>query len=156
MKGFDWSIVRHESETRLVLVGELTESTDLSPVMTERLSSPVVVDLGGITRINSCGLRAWIWLVLALNEAGLSIILDRCSPPIVGQLNLISNFVGREGTVRSVFAPYECLSCDLEHLELIDGETNGIDQIRCPECGNPAELSDLPEVYFSFWKPASS
>lgn len=151
MKGLKWNISRDGD--RLVLAGELTESTDLGAILNETLSPPLVVDLGGVERINSCGLRAWIRLVIDLNAAGVPLILERCSPPVVGQLNLISNFVGKEGEVRSVFAPFDCSSCDQEHLELVHRhpDTPVPRNIPCPSCGGSAEFSDLPDLYFSFW-----
>lgn len=140
--------------TKLSLSGELTEDTDLNPIVPQ-LGAQVVVDLERVTRINSCGLREWLSFVQTLEAEGKSLVLERCAPAIVAQLNMIANFTGRSGKVRSIFAPYHCASCGAEHQELI--ETNAIGRgfslesgPPCPSCKATMQFDDLPDTYLLF------
>jgi len=155
MKDLTWRISRQGSEAVMILEGEFNDTADFRSLQQETLDSPLVVDFGGVTRINSTGLRVWMNLVTKLNESGVQVCLDRCSPPIVGQLNLISNFAGEggPGRVRSVFAPYHCASCDQEHMELVDRASSADipETSFCLSCGSATTFSDLIEMYFSFW-----
>src|SRR5688572_3056912 len=92
--------------TRVVVSGEITEETDFGPIL-EVDGGTVRVDLGGVSRINSCGVREWLNFVTALKATGRKLILERCAPVIVTQLNTIYNFTAG-GTVRSVLGPYYC------------------------------------------------
>lgn len=147
-----WNFVQDGPEQRLVLEGSITEETDFAPLLEEIARETVRLDLGGVTRINSCGVREWMEFVSALNERGVSLVLERCSPLIVTQLNLISNFAGQSGAVRSIMAPYFCSQCDDEHLKYV--ELNGPIELEestpCPGCGGEMEFDDLPEAYLSF------
>ena len=140
-------------ETRVSLSGEITEDSDFAQILAEAREL-VVVDLAAVKRINSCGVREWIAFVSALIASGKTLCLDRCSPPIVQQLNMISNFAGKS-RVRSVFAPYYCSSCDSEERELLDleGSTGPpviAEFVKCPHCGRDMEFDDLPDTYLSF------
>ncbi len=153
-----WNISRSAGEVRLALKGSLTETTDFAPLLKEAMAQVLVVDVGEIARVNSCGVRAWLAFIGDLDKAGCRVVLERCPPWIVGQLNLISNFIGKDGTVRSVLAPYHCQNCDLEHLHLIDfSKTMEVPlETACPDCKAGMIFDDLPEMYLSFMAPAQS
>lgn len=146
-------IQRGDQKTRVALIGEITEEADFSALT--NLGSPrLVVDLSRITRINSSGLREWIEFVRACNQAGATLTLENCAPLVVNQLNMIWRFAGEGGSVSSVFAPYYCKHCDLEHQVLIDLSRGPVDapasSIPCPKCGQTAEFDDIREVYLQF------
>ena len=132
--------------TRVTLSGDLTEDTDLSELL-GTLSGKVVFDLAGIRRINSPGVREWLQFVESLGARGVVFELERCSPAVVHQLNVTSNFRG-SGTVRSILAPFFCPSCEREHARLIELEGNprapappSGDDEPCPTCGAPMEAT---------------
>ncbi|MBK8012107.1 MAG: hypothetical protein IPK13_12225 [Deltaproteobacteria bacterium] len=138
----------------LALSGDITEKADFSPLLASSLS-PLVVDLLDIGRINSSGVREWLSFVRKLSAEGRQLVLLRCSPAIVQQANMITNFLGN-AEVHSTLAPYYCPSCDHDHFEEIS--TQGVDQqtpqladqIPCPHCGQMMEFSDLSSDYFAF------
>jgi anti-anti-sigma regulatory factor len=141
-------------QSRLILGGEITEDTDLQPVVT-KLAPEVVVDLERITRINSVGLREWLSFVRAVEAEGKRLILERCAPPVVAQINMIANFTGANGSVRSVLAPYHCTSCGADQLQLIDlnapnPEAKLEESMKCPSCGDEMVFDDLPQSYLMF------
>jgi anti-anti-sigma regulatory factor/DNA-directed RNA polymerase subunit RPC12/RpoP len=146
-----FQVEQHDGTTRVTVSGEITEESDFGPIIDE-IEGAVVVDLGGVTRINSCGVREWLNFVTALKGASRSLTLDRCPPVIVTHLNTIYNFTGG-GTVRSVFGPYYCADCDKEERHLIDltgGHPSPPPAIKCPECGSSMEFEEIHEEYLSF------
>src|SRR5688572_23269192 len=98
------SIQQGPGESRVVLSGEITEDADFSPLLLP--TKKLVIDLSQVTRINSSGLREWIEFVRSSNRAEVQLVLERCAPIVVTQLNMIWNFAGKDGQVRSVYAPY--------------------------------------------------
>lgn len=139
-------------KTRVEVEGAISEETDFRPLM-GALAPVVVVDLGGVSHINSCGIREWLDFVRQAEAGGTHLVLERCAPLVVAQLNMISNFMGNHGEVRSVLGPYACDDCGHEHLELIaldqsDVEVPDVDS--CPKCGAPMEFEELEELYLQF------
>ncbi|HET7502242.1 MAG TPA: hypothetical protein VFK02_14590, partial [Kofleriaceae bacterium] len=116
----------------------------------------LVLDLGGITFINSLGVRDWIRMQTAAQRAGIAVELRRVCEPLVHQLNMI---IATRGAARvtSFFAPYACDTCGREDSLLIDAvaHARGLAQLQppgmnCAECGARMEFNDFPERYFSF------
>lgn len=144
-----WRIERAEGEMRVALAGEITEDGDFGKLLGE-LGDQIVFDLGEVRRINSTGVREWIQFVGKLTLARKSFALERCSVPIVHQLNTISNFRGA-GQLRSVYAPYFCPTCSLDATRLLSIGANLREQIdvplACPKCKSPMEFDDLVESY---------
>ena len=152
---FEWELHEDGGVDRLMLSGELLEGSDFEPILARvARGDKLRVDLGEIRRINSGGTRRWLKFVVVFESGGGSLILERCSPNIVIQLNTVANFWGKNGEVHSVLGPYYCSSCDAEHLHLID--TTGDDAldleaaVACPECKADMEFDDLPESFLEF------
>jgi eukaryotic-like serine/threonine-protein kinase len=147
-----WSLRSREGTTVLALAGELNEKSNLSSAQFH-LPEEVVIDLSGIIRINSWGLRHWLRFLTALRAAGKRFVLDRCSVAVVMQLNMVANFRGG-AEVRSIFAPYHCPRCASDAERLIRTGKDAAAQIDypfpCPRCGTEMEFDDLPESYLTF------
>src|SRR5262245_23016738 len=94
--------------TRLVLTGYMDEHTQLFELVAS-LVFPVEVDLGGVRRINSVGVRNWIEFIEHACARGL-VSLWRCPEVLVHQFSMVSQTLG-SAVVRSVLAPYRCVSC---------------------------------------------
>lgn len=147
------------------LSGVIDEDNTLARTTKKLTGRTLVLDLAEVKRINSCGVRDWVNWLSDLHAKGKTVILTRCSPCIVTQLNLVNNFVGR-AMVRSFFAPYYCAHCDLEVLCLLQVEDfAGQAQPRAPRPGDPRtpnvecprrtpqcdlEFDDIEEAYFAF------
>jgi hypothetical protein len=134
---------------RVRLEGEIDETSDLRSVF-EREGN-VWLDLSGVARINSVGIRKWIE---ASRQAPpqLMLALERCAPPIVSQINMVPAFAA-VGRVKSILAPYMCPSCGEELLELLtmaDLEPEPPPVRNCPACKQQMEFDELPEEYFAF------
>jgi len=141
---------------QLVLSGAIDETAGLLDLVGRAHNGRLVLDLAGVTFINSLGVRDWIRMQAAASKGSLHVELRRVSEPIVHQLNMI---IATRGTakVTSFYAPYACDACGREESLLLDAVAHGAELARlepppmaCPECGAAMAFNDFPERYFSF------
>ncbi len=135
---------------RVALVGLVDEDAELERL--DAVSGKVEINLRRVRRFNSVGTRDWVRTMQRLGERA-TIGLVECSPAVIGQLNMISGFLGH-GTVRSFIGPMLCGRCDheVEHLfttrECRDHD--GLPPVDCPKCGSPMALDELEDSYLLF------
>ncbi|HWU89344.1 MAG TPA: hypothetical protein VN253_18910 [Kofleriaceae bacterium] len=146
-----WNIVPGSDGIGLSLIGAIDESTDFAALVGQIPNGRLVrIDLSGIERISSVGVRSWINFMEKLMLQEMQVELHGCSVAIVRQLSMISQFRGH-GTVRSVFAPYYCADCNTEQLRLIDLHAEVAPQLHkpvaCPTCGADLELDEEESLY---------
>ena len=135
--------------------GPLDEDADLAGPLSG-LASGAILDLAGLTRINSCGLRSWIQAIQALEARG-PVAYRRVPVFLIQQFNQVLNARGH-GAVESFQAPYYCDACDRESTPCIDSATvvnapGGWLQPpaqTCAHCAAPLSFDDDPERYFLF------
>src|SRR5262249_47214053 len=82
-------------------------------------ATTAVVDVSGITRMTSFGVRQWITAMNALPKTITDLYLLGCPTFFVDQLNMVLNF-GGAARILTVLAPYMCPSCGVESGETID------------------------------------
>jgi anti-anti-sigma regulatory factor len=146
-----WQLDQVGGRLTVALAGVLDENADLRPLTC--LRGEVAIDLSGVRRISSTGVREWIDLMRALD--GLcEVVLVACSPASVTQLNLIENFRGA-AQVESFIAPYECTGCGEEREVLLDATVAAarapeLPALPCGSCGQGMELAEIPERYLTF------
>jgi hypothetical protein len=152
-EGLTWSVADKGGRRVVTLRGEIDENADFSELKT-RLRGDVDLDLEGVMRINSCGVREWVNFVRELNVTSLR--FARCSPTVVLQLNTIYNFRGR-ARVESFLAPYVCESCHNDEYRLLKVDDHFPERLRvfppafrCGRCGGVMLFDELPERYLSF------
>lgn len=140
----------------LALAGAIDEAASLHELINMARDGRLVLDLGGVTFINSLGVRDWIRMQASAQKAGLAVELRRVAEPLVHQLNMIVATRGN-ATVASFYAPYACDACGREDSLLIDArQAAGLlaklqpPAMTCSECGAPMAFNDFPERYFSF------
>ena len=140
----------------LALRGAIDEAAGLADLLARATGGRLVLDLAGVTFINSLGVRDWIHMQAAAQRAGVAIELRRVAEPVVQQLNMIIATRGAS-RVTSFYAPYACDACGREDSRLIDAVSNarGLAQLTppamtCPECGAAMVFNDFPERYFLF------
>ena len=145
---------------QLVLAGSIDEAAAVGELLARATNNKLVLDLAGITFINSLGVRDWIRMQSQATKGGIAIELRRVSEPVVHQLNMI---IATRGTskVTSFFAPYACDNCGREESILIDAVAHGAALAKleappatCPECKSQMAFNDFPERYFSFLVPS--
>jgi len=146
-------------ETRggeLYLAGVIDETAKLDDIPARAHNGQLVLDLAGVTFINSPGVREWIRLQQAAAKQGIRIELRRVSETMIHQLNIVPATRG-VSIVTSFIAPYECEHCDSEHDVVLDIRQHGATLARmtppavaCPDCRRPLTFANMPELYFTF------
>jgi hypothetical protein len=146
--GLKYRVERRNGSTWLALMGHITEAADFTSL--KSLPAPLVIDLSGVDRINSLGVRGWIDFVHEVEATGHTLAFEKAPPIIVGQMSMILNFMGNS-RVNSVLTPYVCPKCSTEHLELVDvGEgrqPHFATSMPCPKCKAEMEFDDVLEMY---------
>jgi len=151
------SVVQQKDDVSLVKIsGVIDEDNELAPLADKLTTGTAIIDLSEIDRINSCGVRDWVnWLGRVEKGGVKKIVLANCSPSIVAQINLVSNFTG-SGVVRSFYAPYFCPNCDREKVMLVEARDLAGRQpfkaptCRCDECDGVMDFDDMEESFFAF------
>jgi anti-anti-sigma regulatory factor len=147
--------VEHEGDTSVVrLAGYLDEDNNLKGLVDKIPAGTAMIDLAGVERINSCGIRDWVNWLAALEANGTTPVLVSCSPPIVAQINLVKNFTGG-GAVKSFQIPYHCGECDEEKVMLVETSEMASPSATppsclCETCGHAMDIDEMPESYFAF------
>jgi hypothetical protein len=135
----------------IALTGVVDESFDPDSLVSQANGSRVILSLKGITRLSSFGVREWTNAMKRLCEKVERVFLVECAPPVVSQLNMVTNF-GANAQILSVMAPYYCESCGAEQevkVEVTPGVKATAPEITC-KCGTKMEFDEDPDAYFSF------
>jgi hypothetical protein len=142
---------------RAVLSGRLDDSCRLGELAGQLPPGDVVIDTGGVTFVNSIGMREWGRFIRALRERG-SVTLEAVADVLMAQMNQISEFIGAL-RILSFHASYVCPACGYEASMLIDAVAHApalrkleAPALPCPECGKPMELADYPERYLTIFR----
>ena len=140
----------HTGGDGITLVGIIDETADLS--FFARLSAPTRVNLRGVRRINSYGVRTWIESVRRV-PAGVAVELVECSPSMVDQLNMVAGFTGRAKVI-SFYAPMACDGCGHEMEQLFSvaevRQHQRLPLVSCPRCATAMHIDDLEDHYLLF------
>ncbi|MDB4954436.1 MAG: serine/threonine protein kinase [Myxococcales bacterium] len=114
------------------------------------------INLSGMTGMTSFGGRQWSRAVERLPTSIAELYLVGCPTVFVDQLNMVLNF-GGAGKVLSAVAPYLCITCGVESLEMIDVLQERVTlakgsapEKRCGYCRGALEFSEIPASYFAF------
>jgi hypothetical protein len=135
-----------------IVGGAIDEKAQLQPLLRWSNGKLLVLDLAGVTFINSIGVREWVRLQAAARDAGVKIELRNVAEALVLQLNIVPA-ARTASEVKSFYATYLCDACGEEQPELIEVAelTDMTAPARsCRACKQPATLADPPELYFSF------
>lgn len=147
--------VHHRDDLSFVkLAGVIDEDNELTELTDKIHGSTVVIDLGEVDRINSCGVRDWVNWLGRVEVKNVDVVLVECSPAIVAQINLVNNFTA-SGVVKSFYVPYFCPECDEEKVLLCETGDMGPPPheppiCRCDECDLVMDFDDMPDSYFAF------
>lgn len=151
---FQSSIQQRGEVGYVKLSGVIDEDNELADLTDKIPGDMVVIEIGEVERINSCGVRDWVNWLSALEAKGAEIVLVKCSPAIVAQINLVNNFTGN-GSVKSFYVPYFCPECDEEKVLLSETAEMGPAPheppvCRCDGCDLVMDFDDMPDSYFAF------
>lgn len=141
---------------RVILRGVIDETFPADQIVggLERTRDDVVLDLGGVKRISSYGVRAWMRALARLPARRYWFI--RCRPALMMQFNTVVGFAV-DGTLLSFYSPYRCAKCDKQpelHVDLRVryGDVASLTPQRalCPSCRTLLEFDEVPEDYFEY------
>ncbi len=140
----------------LKIAGVIDEDNELVPLESKLGGGPMLLDLGEIERINSCGVRDWVNWLGRIEKNGARLVFVNCSPAIVSQINLVHNFTA-SGIVKSFYAPYFCPRCKKEKLLRLEARDLAksapiakAPTCRCDECDGVMDFDEMEESYFAF------
>ncbi len=153
MERLSWKVADDAGRAVVTLTGAITEDASFANLAQElEGKTHVQLDLGGVRRINSAGVREWIRFIRPATEKA-DVQLVKCSPAVVGQLNVFFNFAA-SARIASILAPFLCDECDEEAAVPVDlAERNPrLPPLAptCPKCGRAMEFDDLVDHYFHF------
>jgi hypothetical protein len=142
--------------TCLKFVGTIDESFDGKKIARSADGHTLVLDLGGVKKISSFGIREWVDFVGTACKHVQQLVLIECAPKVVDQLNMVANFTAG-GRVFSFYTPFRCDYCDSEHRVLLD-VAKDFEAIRamkladrpCPSCKESMYFDEDGSTYFSY------
>jgi anti-anti-sigma regulatory factor/DNA-directed RNA polymerase subunit RPC12/RpoP len=140
----------------LKFVGTIDEAFEGKKLGLTAAADTLVLDLGGVKKISSFGIREWVDFVTAASKHARSIIMIECTPKVVDQLNMVANFTGG-GRVFSFYAPFRCDYCDTEHRVLlqVDRDHEAMKSLRlaerpCLSCKESMYFDEDGATFFSY------
>jgi hypothetical protein len=142
--------------TRLLLAGPIDEEARsvLMPAA-EAVGKSCVLDMQGVTHLNSVGIRDWA-LFLKVLRLGRTVAYDRCTDEVVRTMGMVTSF--RSGLpVRSFYRAYGCDHCGHEQMELyVEGKDYAAGTLpparaaACASCGRETEAFVPDQEFFQF------
>jgi hypothetical protein len=145
-------------EMTVTLQGHIDEDATFNAVDLSG-ANKVVVDLDGVTAINSCGIREWVkWIRTAPPAA--AIVYRKCPKVIVDQINMVAGFLPENGKVESFYVPYYNDDTGNEKMVLFkEGAEFKGNEVFAPsdvkdESGGAMEMDVIEAKYFKFLQKA--
>lgn len=142
--------------TCLKFSGTIDEAFDGKKTARTVEGDTLVLDLGGVKKISSFGIREWVDFVSVAGKQVKQVVLIECAPKVVDQLNMVANFAGG-GRVFSFYAPFRCDYCDSEQRVLLDVgkdfetiKAMKLGERPCPSCKESMYFDEDGSLYFSF------
>lgn len=140
-----------------VLTIKLSGSIEETAAFEKLLGPPapeMIIHCKEVSRMNSVGVKNWMKYFSDARAKGSKVRLVECSPVVVQQINMISNFISG-AIVESIFVPFSCTSCKSELLGLyktadLKKIQFKIPDVKCSKCGSQACFDDIAEEYFGF------
>jgi anti-anti-sigma regulatory factor len=143
--------------TCLRFQGTIDEAFDGKRLASSIKAQTLILDMGSVRKISSFGIREWVDFVKASERSVEAIIAIECTPKVVDQLNMVSQFLGTKGKVFSFYAPYRCDYCDVDRRVLfqVDRDQMAIRTLRPPEqlcetCSRPSYFDEEPASFFAY------
>jgi anti-anti-sigma regulatory factor len=151
------TVEKHKEGEKWVaeLSGNITQDVDFSELM-GKIDGKVTVKCSQITYINSIGVKAWMSYFSSMRRRGCSFHFFECSPVLIHQQNLISNFIPLT-EIESIQVPYLCKHCHKESaatflLTELKKLGSNIPERKCPDCGKPSHFDAEEADYLTFLK----
>ena len=148
---FNFEIVNQEN--RYKFIGVISETSDFSPIL-ENDFEVIYVDLVGVERINSVGVREW---VESFRKSNKKYIFHNIPAFIMEQFNMVPGLIPPGSIIDSFYGNYYCDYCGNETshrfkigLNFKPDDREFPETIECIHCGEEAE-ADFDEAFFSIF-----
>lgn len=153
-------VVSEDKGQKLVLrfVGSIDEDAALDKVKVGGAKN-VVMDMGEVDSINSCGGREWVKWIRNV-DTNMHVEFVNCSSVFLDYANMIDGFVPSNGVIESFNVPYYCEACDqlslqvFQSQEIRDHKREIPESIPCAKCKKPAEVDVIVPIFLKFLKKA--
>lgn len=140
----------------LQLKGNIDEDANFAPPDIGGAGA-VVLDLEGVSAINSVGIREWIKWVKGI-PSSVQLSVRKCPKIIVDQINMVAGFLPPQAKVESFYVPYYSDSSGNEKMVLFesgkefkDGDVNAPPEVK-DDAGEVMEMDVIEAKYFKFLK----
>jgi hypothetical protein len=154
MGKFDIKIEKAAPAWKVSLSGVIDEDADFNPHSLAGAPA-IVMELGSVKSINSCGIREWIkWVGTA---GSVAVQYQSCPKIIVDQINMVQGFLPATGKVMSFYVPfYSDDSGEEKSVLFTAGKEYGEGGLKPPEVkdskGAVMEMDVVEAKYFKFLK----
>ncbi len=138
----------------LRFIGSIDEDAALNKVAVETVKK-VVMDVGEVDSINSCGGREWVKWIRTI-DSKVQVDFVNCSSVFLDYANMIDGFIPSNGTIESFKVPYYCETCDHLTVRMFDsqnvrGKESEISvSIPCEKCKKDAEIDVIVPHFLKF------
>lgn len=139
------------------VTGNVDEDANFQPVDAAGATA-VVLDLSGVTAINSVGIREWIKWVKAFPTT-VQLSVRKCPKIIVDQINMVAGFLPPATRIESFFVPYYSDATGAEKMVLFshgveykDGGVLDFPNEVKDDSGEAMEMDVIEAKYFKFLK----
>lgn len=136
--------------------GTIDESFEGKKIARSIEAETLVIDLGGVKKISSFGIREWVDFVGTAGKQVKQMLMIECAPKVVDQLNMVANFAGG-GRVFSFYTPFRCDYCDSEQRILLEASKDfeAIKAMKladrpCPSCKESMYFDEDGSTFFSY------
>ncbi len=116
----------------------------------------VLIDLGQVDAINSCGIREWIKWIRSAPES-VRFTYRKCPKVIVDQINMVSGFLPPNAAVESFYVPYYSDASGTEKMVLFQkgvhfdaGKLHPPEEVKDDGSGEAMEMDVIETKYFKF------
>lgn len=149
---FSIAVARQGDADLVTVAGVIDETSELDP-LTKLGGRPIIVDMRGVRRINSYGVRVWLDAVRQVPAAA-PLTFVHCPSPVIDQCNMVTGFLGH-GELESFYAPMTCRECDetvdrLFEVRAVRANLGRLPVTPCPRCSRPMEIDDLEDQYLLY------
>ena len=150
-------IVRGSSNDREILqfFGAINEESKLEKIIPPA-GDQLLLDLGGVTSINSCGTRDFLNWIKEIQKQK-HIVYMRCPRSIIDQFSIVGGLLNEKTSIESLYLPYFCTHCEEGSAVLLESKEFPVDNRhavpsanKCPNCDQDTELDVIESEYFRF------
>ncbi|MAX67802.1 MAG: hypothetical protein QF441_05040 [Bacteriovoracaceae bacterium] len=152
MSSFTIDVKKIGEKVNAILNGQINEDADFS-ALKDAGGDVLVLNLKGVTHINSCGIRDWVEFQNKYLEYK-EIIYQECPQVIIEQMNIVAGFIHPNGRIESFVAPYYDETNDEEIKILLTPEEikDGKAPLKTNDAGEALEFDEIELQYFNFLK----